>query len=258
MSTIVIIIVGIVLIVVSYLVYKFYFSSSQANNDILPKMTPLNSKLDILTADKVQSQLLSSAGSTVMGFFYLKDGDRTSKYSDSFIPIIQVDNNWFFEIAPSPSGKSHTTARLRVLTNDAGKLTEEIFELASIPKQKWVFLAILRDGRRFDVIYDNKIVGSQRLQYYPVTISSSLSVGNKGLDGSVIHVIINGIRITPTEVERERVKHVDTNNTVLEAKQLNVSMPVLNLFAQCPPGLPCDPITKPPNNNLFEWKTPYA
>ena len=137
-------------------------------------------------------------------------------------------------------------------------MKQETIELPQIPKQKWIFIAILRDGRRFDIIYDNKIVASQRLEYYPVVISSPLSVGNKGLDGSVIHVIINGTRLTPNAVERERLTHVDTNNTVLEANSIDISFPGLKLFAQCPSGLPCDPITKPPNNNLVQWKTPYA
>jgi hypothetical protein len=137
-------------------------------------------------------------------------------------------------------------------------MKEEVIELPNIPKQKWIFIAILRDGRRFDVIYDNRIVASQRLEYYPVNISSPLAIGSTGLAGSVIHVLINGTRLSPTEVERERVAHVDTNGTVLEADAIDISFPGLKLFAQCPPGLPCDPVTRPPNNNLFEWSTPYA
>ena len=221
-------------------------------------MTPLSIKKDILTSDITQAKLLGGSGSTVMGYFNFKGGDRTVKFKDGYTPIIQIENNWYLEISPSPIGKDSTAARLRVQTNDGGTLKQEIIELPQIPKQKWVFIAILRDGRRFDVIYDNKIVASQRLEYYPVVISSPLSIGNKGLDGSVIHVLINNERLTPIEVERERVAHVDTNNTVLESNSIDISFPGLKLFAQCPPGLPCDPITKPPSNNLVQWKTPYA
>ena len=135
---------------------------------------------------------------------------------------------------------------------------EELIDLPEIPKQKWIFIAILRDGRRFDIIYDNKIVASHRLHNYPVLISSSLSIGNAGLDGSVIHVIVNGKRLPPSNVERERKKYVDTNNTVLEDNPIDISLPGLKLFSQCPSGLPCDPITQPPTNNLLQWETPYA
>jgi hypothetical protein len=252
------IIFGIILILVTIYIIVYVIYPGSGNNDVLSKLTPLNEKKDILTSDIVQTTLLGSAGSTVMGYFYLKNGDRTTKFNDSFTPIIQVENNWFLEVSPSPIGNDGTSARLRVQTSDSGAFKDEIIELPQIPKQKWVFIAILRDGRRFDIIYDNKIVASQRLEYYPVVISSPLSIGNKGLDGSVIHVMINGTRLTPTQVERERVSHVNTNNTVLEADAIDISFPGLKLFAQCPPGLPCDPVTQPPSNNLVQWKTPYA
>jgi hypothetical protein len=135
---------------------------------------------------------------------------------------------------------------------------EEFIDLPEIPKQKWMFIAILRDGRRFDIIYNNKIVASHRLHNYPVTILSSLSIGNIGLDGSAIHIIVNGKRLSPNDVERERTKYVDTNNTILEDNSIDMSLPGLKLFSQCPPGLPCDPVTLPPNNKLLEWNTPYA
>jgi hypothetical protein len=121
-----------------------------------------------------------------------------------------------------------------------------------------MFIAILRDGRRFDIIYNNEIVASQILEFYPVVISSSLFVGNSGLSGSVIHVIINNRRLTPSEIENERLRYVNTNGTVLEADSISVSLPALKLLAQCLPGLPCDSVTKPPSNNLLKWKSPYA
>jgi hypothetical protein len=116
----------------------------------------------------------------------------------------------------------------------------------------------MRDGRRFDVIYDNKIVASQRLEQYPVVISSPVSIGNKGLDGAVIHVIINGTRMSPTDIERTRLTLVDTNKLVLEGNPINLSLPTISLLAECPSGLPCNPVTRPPVNQIMKWSTPYA
>jgi hypothetical protein len=258
MSIVALVVFGVILLLITLYIIFYVIYPSAGNNDILSKLTPLNVKKDILTSDITQSTLLSTAGSTVMGFFYLFDGDRTTKYVNGFTPIIEIANNWHLEIAPAPVGGLSVSSRLRVHTSDAGTLKEEYIELPSIPKQKWMFISILRDGRRFDVIYNNQIVASHTLEFYPVVISSPLSIGNNGLNGSVIHIIINGRRLSPTEVERERVTHIDTNGTVLEADSIDISFPGLKLFAQCPSGLPCDPVTRPPNNNLLQWKTPYA
>lgn len=252
------IIFGIVLLLITVYIVVYVIYPGSNNNEVLDKITPLNAKKVILMSDITQNKLLSTSGSSVMGFFYLIDGDKTTKVTNDFKSIIEIENNWYLEIAPAPSGTNKTSARLRVITSNGAKLNQEVIELPPIPQQKWMFIAILRDGRRFDIIYNNEIVASQILEYYPVVISSSLSIGNTGLNGSVIHVIVNDKRLTPTQIERERVAHVNTNNMVLEADSINISLPGLKLFGQCPPGLPCDPITKPPPNNLLQWKSPYA
>jgi hypothetical protein len=252
------IIFGVILLLITLYIIVYVIYPSSGNNDVLSKMTDLNTATEVLATDLTQSTLLSSAGSTTMGFFYLDSGDRTVKFANSFTPLMQVANNWYLEISPAPVGADKVSVQLRVQTNDANTLKQETIPLPPIPKQKWVFIAILRDGRRFDVIYDNKIVASHRLEFYPVIISSPLTVGGTGLSGKVIHVMVNGTRLNPYDIERERVAHVDTNNMVLEANQIDTSLPGLKLFARCPPGLPCDPITVPPQNNLVQWNTPYA
>lgn len=258
METITFISFGVILVLITLYIIFYVIYPGSGSEDLLKEITPLNVKKNIVMPDVTQTKILGSSGSTVMGFFYLNMGDRTSSYVDKYAPLMEVDNNWYIEISPAPKGKDLISARLRIQTNDSGIFKQEIIELPAIPKQKWVFIAILREGRRFDVIYDNKIVASQRLENYPVIISSPLSVGNSGLDGSVVHIMINDRRLAPNEVERERVKYVDTNNTVLEANAISMSLPNIRLLAQCPPGLPCDAITKPPGNNLLEWESPYA
>ena len=256
MTLIIQIIIGLVaLLVIAYILIHFFYKGS-GNSDALTKITPLNQKKEIVTSDVTQTTLLGNAGSTVMGFFKINAGDRTADYTSTFKPILYIENNWYLEISPVPV--KDIAARLRVQTNHGGTLQYETIELPAIPKQKWVFIAILREGRRFDVINDNRLVASQRLHSYPVVITSPLSIGALGIDGSAIHVITNDKRVPPNEVERERVVHVDTNNVVLEGNSIDLSFPILKLFAQCPSGLPCDPVTKPPSNNLYSWNTPYA
>lgn len=258
MSFTALVIFGIILILITLYIIVYVIYPGSGNNNILPNLTPLSAKKDIYFSDVTQTNILASSGSTVMGYFKLNAGDRTVKYSNNYVPLLYIDNNWFLEISPAPIGKDNVAARFRVQTNDAGELKYEMIDLPEIPKQKWIFITILRDGRRFDIIYDNKIVASHRLDNYPVIISSPVSIGNNALDGNVINVIVNNKRLNPIDVERERLKHVDTNNTVLQDSSFIKNLPGLKLFGQCPSGLPCDTITKPPNNNLLQWKTPYA
>jgi len=245
-----------VIIIIMIVLYYLYINRDAGNTDLLTALTPLNKKKDIATPDIVQQTILGSSGSTVMGFFLLQNGNRTSALNNNFISLMQVDNNWWLEVSHSPT--TDIAARLRVQINKNGINEMEYIELPPIPKQKWMFVAILRQGRRFDVIYNNRIVASQRLRNYPVIISSPLSIGNDNLDGNVIHVIINKDRLSPDDIERQRRIYVDTNNDIIEHNYIFPLFPTWKLFAQCPSGLPCDNITKPPNDNMYSWSTPYA
>lgn len=259
------IVIGIVVCLTIYIiVYHIYPSSG--NKELISDMLPLHKKKGVMMPDRVQSEILGSAGSTVMGFFYLNQGDKTMKISkeSQYLPLLQVEDNWSLDIISSGRDTAGYGARLQVKTQKGGEFKRETILLPTIPKQKWIYIAILREGRRFDVIYDNRIVASQRLEHYPVVIASSLSVGNEGLEGTVIHLTTNSRRLSPSEVDRERSAHVDTNGMVVDVKwnpmhQLEApKFPVLSITAKCPSGLPCDPVTSPPKKSLYEWKSPYA
>lgn len=245
-----------IIILIGTVVYYIYSNISSENKDILSVLTPLNKKKQIMLPDVVQTDILGAGGCTVMGFFSLNAGDRTVIYNNDYAPLIQVENNWSLDISQVP--KKDTSARLLVKTVSQGTHAMEQIDLPPIPKQKWVFIAILREGRRFDVIYNNQIVASEHLKNYPVVISSPLSVGSSKLDGNVIHVIVNNRRMTPDEIERQRRVYVDTNNDILEDNYIFPSFPTLKLFGICPSGLSCNTITQPPPNVMNTWSTPYA
>lgn len=257
-----------ILIIVALTAYIviYHIYPGADNKQILSEQTPLNKKKNILMPDRTQTEILGSGGTTVMGFFYLGQGDKTLRHgsADQYVPLFQVENNWALEILPSPKEKMAYGARLRIQTQQAGRFQYETISLPPLPKQKWVWVALLREGRRFDVIYDQRLVASQRLEHYPVVIASPLSLGNKGIEGAAIRMMVNARRLTPEEVERERKTHVDTNGRVVEStwdpiNQLETpSLPFPRLMAECPAGLPCNTVTAPPKKSLYEWKTPYA
>jgi hypothetical protein len=53
------------------------------------------------------------------------------------------------------------------MTNNSGTQQEEYIELPPIPRQKWICISILREGRRFDIIYDNGSNGLTKEYWLP-------------------------------------------------------------------------------------------
>jgi hypothetical protein len=230
----------IVFILIIGSIYYYLYSQS---DEIVKSIMPLNEKKDILMPDITQQKILGSSGTTVMAFFKLNLGDRTNTFNDVnnkvYSPLICVENNWYLETIASSTNTDAAQTRLRVANYSEQSLYDYV-ELPPIPKQKWVFIAILRDGRRFDVIYDNIIVASKRFPTYPTIISSPLSTGSKNLSGSVIHVIVKDSRISPNSVEYERKRHIDTNGVVIETGPIYSAFPTTAIFGICPPGASCD------------------
>ena len=215
---------SIIFIITIYFILTYSYKGSTSKS-LVPSKLPLQEKKEILFADETQKLLLGSPGCTVMGFFKLENGDRTMKYKNSFIPLLQVENNWFLEIAPGPVEKDKISARLRVQIKSMTEDKQEVIDLPPIPKQRWVFIAILREGRRFDIIYDDQIVASQRLENYPVVISSPLSVGNKGLGGSVVSVMVEGQRLSIDEVKKKKSNKESSFSSLVGLGSFDVTMP---------------------------------
>jgi len=246
-----------IVLIIAVTVYFIYTNVGSSNMDLATSMQELNKKNTLATSDIAESIILRSSGSTVMGFFNIQPGNRTVGYSNDYIPILYINGNWWLEIT-NTSTKTNTSTRLRIITNNSGTQQVEYVELPPIPRQKWVCITILREGRRFDVMYDNRIVASKQLEYYPVVISNEFVAGNPILMGKVIHVVITPNRLSPSEVERQRRIYVNSNNDILESNSILMSLPSFKISAQCPPGLPCDNITHSPNNPFLKWQTPYA
>ena len=251
--------VSLVIIVITIYLVVYVIYPSPSIQEILSTLTPLNDKKDVVMPVVSQKTLLTTNGGTVMGMFYFQPGDRTANYTTRFLPFVQIANNWYLEVSNAPNDKKQAAARLRVRTTqkDAG-YGDEMIDLPPIPKQKWIFIAVLRDGRRFDVVYDDKIVASQRLEHYPAVISSPVSIGSKGLSGSVIHLMISASRQSTADLERTRKSLVDTNQIIVEDNPIIGSLPTASLSAQCPPGLPCKAVSRPPINQRLQWNTPFA
>lgn len=252
MSPIIMLIIGvIVLAIITYIIIGYVYGKASIT-DVLPKIAPLSKQNIVYSSDAVKSTLLTQGGSSVMGFVNVQFGDRTQQLGDSFNTLLGVKDSFEFQVSPSAT---------RLVITTAGPTPQhETIELPKLPSQKWIFLAILRDGRRFDILYDDRIVASHRLTYFPQITQNSLIVGNTMFLGNAIHILVASNRLTPTEAIRQRSKLANiTGEPTAIAESTAFGLPSFpSLKAYCIPGLPCNPITKPPKNHMKAWSSPYS
>lgn len=247
-------------IIVAIIVTVVVLRKKQKYTDTAPNQLSLNTSSILMNSDDSFTQIINSSGSTILGLFNFQFANRTQTLNNNYIPIFGVNPVWNLEILRHPTKTDTTTARIRVNTVSKDGINSEFITLPDIPLQKWIMIGILRDGRRFDVIYNNDIVASHRIENYPFTMPSPLVVGNTNIVGNTVHVIVYPERLNSIHVNQIYKSLVDTNGSPKQSiKEIlfpgNISLPSLSSFPNLS-GVFNVPQT--PSNNLQAWSTPYA
>ena len=253
-KTVLIIIGIIVLAIITYFVIRYVYATARGK-DVAPDVFQLSESKQAYDSYNTQIDLLKSSGSSILAFVNVQYGDRTGKANpnaNALLPLINIDGAMTFEVSPD-------SAQLSVVTVEPGQTSTEVIQVPPLPMQKWVMVAILRDGRRFDIMYNDQIVASHRLTHYPKVISNPLRIGDKKMLGSAVNVIVAPYRMTPSEVIRE-MRHLSdtTGMPVAATPRLQLPpIPFVNLRSICIPGIPCNGVTQPPSDQLKAWYSPY-
>lgn len=234
-----------------YLIIAYYYGK-QGPQDICPTEVPLNVKKNLMASNQA-SNFLKGAGGTLAGLFRVDLGDRTATMNaSSFSMLFGIKDAVEFQLAPASVDKKGT-ARLVIATAKG----PEIVDLPAYPFQKCTFLTILRDGRRFDVMYDNQIVASHRLEHYPSSTFNPISVGGPAFFGTAVHVLVANSRLSPHEIAIERARYTDATGCAPPNSPFPYTFSLPNFMSFCIPGFPCDPATTPPANKLKAWSSMY-
>lgn len=253
----VIILYGIVLATITFFVIWYIIKRPRSSiKDYIKKPVSVSQVTPILSSDETNTLLVSTPGCTTMGLFNIQNGDRTPHLKDTYYPLFGIPGIWSFELAPTKLNIGNTTAQLRIMTATPTGPIEEIINLPDLPLQKWIFISVLRDGRRFDIMYNDSVVASHRLTHYPAIVPSSFQVGNSNIVGSVIHIMLSPERIIPTEIITIWSGLVDTNGAPMQSilsalfpgkSDIDISMPAITT-----------PVSAPPSNTMKAWLSPYA
>ena len=157
----------------------------------------------------------------------------------------------------------------------------ETLTLPPIPLQKWVMITIAREGRRFDVYYNDTIVLSQKTMFMPISHPSKSSMngitsGSAGLVGQLALANVYNYRLSSESIVAKYKEFADTrgrpyvNSTAnptsvsdntglnpgfLSGMSMKSFLPYINL---CPPGGCLAPPTIRPASPLYDWSSSYA
>lgn len=133
---------------------------------------------------------------------------------------------------------------------------EETIPLPNIPFQKWTFITIAREGRRFDIYYNGELVMSKRTQNV-VDVRAAfgpITAGDPNLIGKMAFVESFSEKLTQPQIMANYKANSDTTGQPMISSPLNI----FDYMPNCKDGGCITGPTMRPTSPLLDWQTQYA
>ena len=251
----IILIVSLIALLITYSVITTVRPSATAL--LTPKSGPMNKPTNVGGPTDARELFLAPAGGTLMSYIFCAVNSKTPSIGSKQepIPIIRIGNVMRLELLP---GGVSMPPKTRLMVQTQGPtIREEEIQVADFPQQTWVHLVIVREGRRFTIYYNGKVVTSQRTTYVPAINSSRVTIGHQNLQGQFVYPRLAGIPYRIEDIQKELSQSSDTRHKPYTSG--DVMDGLQRLFQGCPNGVFCFSTSgKPASSPLQMWQTPYA
>lgn len=189
--------------------------------------------------------------------------DCTPCQHKAYFSLVNISNVVKIEVLAVPDAGRPNMAQTQLVLRTTGippgstaaQINQETFSLPPFPFQKWTYVTISREGRRFDIYYDETLVLSKRAQFSLDTAAGSNPIvgGEARLFGQAMHPSYSANRLGIQEVSRTYKDKADTNGQPIEP----LNFKILNKLNPCPAGGCLKPVTVRPASPLYNWESDY-
>lgn len=167
------------------------------------------------------------------------------------------------------------------ITTSVSQKYIETLSLPPIPLQKWTLISVAREGRRFDVYFNNTIVLSQKTMNMPISnvsngSMSGITSGSPGLIGQLALANVYNYRLSTQDVANIYTKYADTRgrpylnaiDNPVNLSDIGGLLPgyastlssgffsMIPSFSLCPGGC-FNPPAIQPASPMYDWSTQY-
>jgi hypothetical protein len=247
--------IGIILILIIAIIYfsiKYYYKEGKIKVFSEGPIDLSNPTVVVESTDAKQI-FQSMNGCTLSAFIKINGIDKSGVYDATPINIFEQPGCWALQYIPQNSNNSSPTYKFAVNTIDSNGAEQiEIVPLPIFPEQKWIYFTVLKEGRRFDILYNKNIIASVYLKNYPKVQMQAIRIGNALMKGQAAYINGANKRYTFEEIAIEWAARADTRG-----KPYLPEESILPTFG-CPSGFFCFNNPSGPKSMNTYWNSPYA
>lgn len=205
---------GIILVIWGLL---YAFRPTSASN-LTPEKDTLEKETRVGTSRQVYNDFYYGSGGGSFGvYLYVNNYDRTPRASDNdAVPLVSIGP---FKLYINNNNDAYTTyATVELKENNTGDSKRII--LNNFPLQKWVYLTVNREGRRFSVYYNDTIAGTKLFDSFYTRDPAPVKIGASSYIGRYLYPNLNSTVMRVEDIRRHIAATADTKGQPYEKKDL--------------------------------------
>jgi hypothetical protein len=257
MNTFVIIILIAIACYLIYLLLAKYILPNPLNR-IGKEKIPLSERSQVITGEELRLPWTSTSGSSLLFYINPVVMDRTGVSGNEYADVVKIGSKQIFRILVAPdAGRDQMLSPAQLVVHVNGHNLPEIIDIPHFPLQRWTAVAIVKDGRKFNIYLNGKLTVSHMCLAMPAYESTQgITVGDARLTGEIALMSIASYAMPPNEIRETVSETVDTSGKpYLSYNLFAMFMPDMSAGVWCFFGNCANLKNISP---LQQWTAPYA
>ena len=238
-----------------------YITLPKPPKQVGPEQMPLSKVKQVADSEVLKEAWSNMSGSTLLFYIFPKIMNRTAAVGNEYATAVQIGSKESLKLLISPdAGRGSMLAPAVLEVFVSGQQHSEIIDITNINLQSWSFVAIVKQGRKFNIYVNGNLTASHTCTAMPdYDDTQPLKIGDSRLGGTIALMSLASYAMQLDEIQAIARETMDTDNKPYLSSEVPI-LPEFSLSAgtglfTCPGGN-CNTNIRPSPFN--QWKSIYA
>ena len=254
--------IGLLVVVLIYIVYRLlsYYFSPKTGSRIGKEQINLSKVTQIISSEELKNGWTSTSGSTLIFYILPSIKDRTAISGNEYASVVQIGSKQKFKLlVAADAGRNDSMAPAILEVYVKGSSVPDLIEIQNFPLQKWTAVAIVKQGRKFNIYINGKLSVSHMCTAMPeFDDTQPLRTGDPRLEGTIALMSLDPYPLQVETIQSLVDDTVDTSGMPYISSGSSFPVPTI---ADLTGMVTCigDNCTIPMQASPMEqWTSPYA